>query len=56
MEKMQESYFDQIIKDTKPENCTEHHFVKLYDLGAHSDYGCIKCGFKTLTPEIYKKK
>ena len=56
MEKMQESEFDKIIKKTTPDECREHSFVKLYVLGTHSDYGCIHCGFKTLSPEMFSKK
>ena len=53
---MQEDEFDQITKTLKPEDCKEHHFVKLYYLGTHSDYGCTLCGLKTLTPELFIKK
>ena len=53
---MQEDEFDRMTKTLKPEECKEHHFVKLYYLGTHSDYGCTLCGLKTLTPEIFKKE
>lgn len=51
--KMQESEFDKIEFQTKPENCTKHEFAKLYDQATHSDYGCVHCGMKTLTPEQF---
>lgn len=53
---MQEDEFDKIKKPLKPEKCKKHDFVKLYVLSTHSDYGCTLCGFKTLTPEMYKKE
>ena len=56
MKHMQEDEFDKIDKKTKPEECQHHDFIKLYYKGTHSDYGCILCGFKTLTPEEYIEK
>ena len=53
---MQEDEFDKIKKPLKPEECKKHDFVKLYVLSTHSDYGCTLCGFKTLTPELYRKE
>ena len=55
MQKMQEDYFDSLKKDCHPNECKEHEFIKLYYKGTHSDYGCIHCGMKTLTPELFKK-
>ena len=49
---MQEEEFDQIIMTVNPKNC-KHIFVKLYYLGAHSDYGCRLCKIKTMNPELY---
>ena len=53
MRKMQESYFDEIRQTVSTKDC-RHVFVKLYDLGVHSDYGCIYCKLKTLTPELFE--
>ena len=53
MLRMQEDEFDRREKTCTPAECKEHCFAKLYYLGTHSDYGCIHCGLKTLTPEIY---
>lgn len=52
MYKIQESEFDAIEQTVEPKLC-KHSFVKLYDLGTHSDYGCVLCKIKTLTPEKY---
>lgn len=54
MKHMDEKEFDKIKAKESPESCN-HVFVKLYDLGMHSDYGCIKCKIKTLTPEKLKR-
>lgn len=51
--KMQEDEFDKLDFPLKRDECKKHDFVKLYYSGTHSDYGCIRCGFKTLTPEQY---
>jgi len=53
MERMQEDEFSKMTFTDNPATC-RHHFVKLYDLSSHSDYGCVKCGFCTLTPEKYE--
>lgn len=53
MQHMEESEFDKLTFTEKPANC-RHHFVRLYDSGAHTDYGCVKCGFCTSTPEKYE--
>ena len=55
MEKMQEKEFDEMIKSANPAACKKHCFIKLYELGTHSDYGCKYCGLKTLTPEKFEK-
>jgi len=55
MYKMQEEEFDKIKATKKPELCN-HEFVKLYTLGTHSDYGCLLCKVKTLTPELFCDK
>ena len=56
MTHMQEEDFAKLRKTVKPEECKKHEFVKLYYLGTHSDYGCILCGFKTLTPEEFNRE
>ena len=52
MKKMQETEFDKIVWKRNAKECP-HSFVKLYDRGTHSDYGCELCGMKTMTPEQY---
>lgn len=54
MEHMQEDVFDKIPITEDYQNCN-HEVVKLYYLGTHSDYGCIKCGMKSLILEDFKK-
>jgi hypothetical protein len=52
MEKMQEAEFDKIEFCNKSKPCN-HKVVKLYDLGAHSDYGCVLCGRRSLIKEDF---
>ena len=54
MEHMQEDNFDKIPKTEDCKNCN-HEVVKLYDLGSHSDYGCVKCGMQSSILEDFKK-
>lgn len=43
MEKMQEDEFEKIKPKCKPSECMHNNIVKLYILGAYSDYGCMDC-------------
>lgn len=54
MQKMQEDEFDKIEPTTKPGERCVHEVVKLYYLGTHSDYGCIKCKMKSLVLEHFE--
>ena len=42
-----------VLLSLAPDDCKQHKFVKLYNLGSPTDYGCLRCGMKTLTPEIF---
>lgn len=53
-ERIQEDEFDNMKRSISPKECKHHDFAKLYYLGSHTDYGCIHCGFKTLTPELFQ--
>ena len=56
MYRMSEEEFDAIkITDDTPK-CPPHEIVKLYYLGTHSDYGCIKCKFKSLIKSDFETK
>lgn len=55
MEKMKEEIFDKLKPTEHSEKC-HHEYVKLYHLGTHTDYGCIKCKIKTTTPKLNHKK
>ena len=54
MYKMQEDEFDAIVVDENESKCPPHEVVKLYYLGTHSDYGCIKCKMKSLRLEDFQ--
>lgn len=54
MYKMQEEEFDAIVIDESTSNCPPHEVVKLYYLGTHSDYGCVKCKMKSLRLEDFQ--
>ena len=51
---MQEEEFEKIEKST--EKCPPHEVVKLYYMGTHSDYGCIKCKRKSLILADFEDK
>lgn len=53
MTHMQEDEFDAIKKSD--EKCPPHEVVKLYTLGAHTDYGCIKCKIRSLDLKFFEK-
>lgn len=36
-----------IVVSENTNKCPPHEIVKLYYLGTHSDYGCIKCKRKS---------
>lgn len=60
MKHMQEEAFDKLNfsdldKSGKNKEC-KHSIVKLYYLGTHTDYGCEKCGFKSLLIEDFESK
>lgn len=48
MKHMQEDEFNKLPEPTHVCKPGEHEVVKLYDLGTHSDYGCIKCKIRSL--------
>ena len=54
MKKMQEDEFDEIEPTTKSGEQCSHEVVKLYILGSHTDYGCVKCKMKSLILEDFK--
>ena len=54
MMRMQEEEFDEIEPTTKNEEKCQHEIVKLYQLGTHTDYGCIKCKMKSPILEDFK--
>lgn len=55
MKEMQEKEFDRITFKPNNEECVlgKHEVVKLYMFGTHTDYGCIKCGIKSLCLEYF---
>ena len=54
MQKMQEDKFDEIEPITKQGEKCSHEVVKLYILGSHTDYGCVKCKMKSLILEDFE--
>lgn len=54
MYKMQEEEFDAITINDNTPKCPPHEIVKLYYLGTHSDYGCVKCKMKSYNPEDFR--
>ncbi len=56
MEKMQEKDFEKIEPTCHIAECDHSEIVKLYYLGAHSDYGCKKCKMQSLILTDFKKK
>lgn len=55
MKHMQEDDFDRIQRTNWEQPC-KHEIVKLYQCGCHTDYGCIKCGMKSLVIENFEVK
>lgn len=53
---MQESVFRKIKYETTPDKCSHPNIVRLYELGAHSDYGCTCCGMTSSSKEFFRKK
>ncbi len=56
MEKMQEEEFEKLKQKCSVEECLHLHIVKLYTLGAHSDYGCTECKLKSLVLEDFSRR
>ena len=56
MKRMSEEEFDKLSFHTPPEKCPHTNVVKLYILGAHSDYGCEECGVKDSRIEFFRNK
>lgn len=54
MEKYKEDEFDKIDFPNKEGKC-DHVVVRLYELGMHSDYGCILCGCRGYHLRDYKR-
>lgn len=54
MFRMQEDEFDKI--EISKEKCPPHDVVKLYFMGAHSDYGCLKCKRRSLLLTDFETK
>lgn len=54
MYKMHEEEFDAIVIDENTAKCPPHEVVRLYYLGTHSDYGCVKCKMKSLRLEDFQ--
>lgn len=47
MQHMDEIEFHKLTKsipESVEASCTHRNIVRLYDKGAHSDYGCLTCG------------
>lgn len=55
MTKMAEEDFDKLEASTTPEKCDHKDIVKLYYLGTHTDYGCIKCKCKSSNKEDFNR-
>lgn len=55
LKNMQEDEFDKIERTNLAKLC-KHEVVRLYQFGSHSDYGCIKCGMKSLIIEDFRIK
>ena len=54
--KMEDSEFERITKDIPQNaklNCKHSRVVKLYTLGAQSDYGCLDCGLQHTNKEAF---
>lgn len=44
----------EIKAEISPNECTHPEIVKLYHLGAHDGYGCIKCKHTASEKEEFK--
>ena len=55
MENMQENEFAKIKATCEKQDCSHQRIVKLYDLGAHSDYGCLDCKMMSLILDDFKR-
>lgn len=55
MIKMEQEEFDKLLFDTLPKNCNHPEVVRLYTMGVHADYGCLKCGLEHTNKEVFDK-
>ena len=53
MKKMTESDFDKLEASVSPEKGDHAEIGRLYYLGTHTDYGCIKCKCKSANKEDF---
>lgn len=55
MQKMTEEEFDKIAYEYNIKECDHSQVVRLYYMGTHTDYGCMKCGMKSTVKEHFNK-
>ncbi len=53
---MSEEEFAKIKFDKIPQKCSHPQVIKLYYLGAHTDYACMCCGMTAANKEAFNKK
>lgn len=58
MRKIDEKEFNSLVKDIPREvvnSCNHPEVVRIYTMGAHTDYGCLKCGLQHTNKEVFDK-
>ncbi len=57
MRKMQQDEFDELTKnisEAEKRKCKHTEIVKIYFLGANTDYGCVGCGMEHTSLEAFR--
>lgn len=58
MRKMDEKEFNNLTKDKSRDvvkSCDHLEVVRIYTMGSHTDYGCLKCGLQHTNKEVFDK-
>ena len=53
MRKMEQEEFNKLTFDISPKECSHIEVVRLYSLGTHTDYGCLKCGLQHTNEAVF---
>ena len=59
MRKIDEEEFYELTKNIPDDvkcSCGHSEVVRIYTLGSHTDYGCLKCGLQHTNKEFFDKQ